>query len=70
MGGFDSDMFIYFKSLLIKGFMELRKHVDLIITLLLVMMDDSNLNCFMNFDDNLFRSRFLEGKTDKEVKII
>ena len=31
------------------------------------MMIDSDLPCFHNFDLNVFRARFIENKTDKEV---
>jgi len=37
MGGIDSEMFTYFKILLFKGFMELRKHVNEIVYLVEIM---------------------------------
>lgn len=37
IGGQDSDMFEYFKSLLIRGFIEVRKHIDELIALINIM---------------------------------
>lgn len=37
IGGQDSDMFEYFKSLLIRGFIEVRKHLDELIDLIKIM---------------------------------
>ena len=47
--------------------MELRKYVDSIVYLLEIMMEDSDLPCFQEFDLKVFRSRFFEKSTDKEV---
>lgn len=68
LGGRDSQTFTYFKILLMQGFMELRKRVDSITFLLEIMMEESDLPCFPEFDLAVFRSRFLEKSTDKEVK--
>ncbi len=38
MDGLDSEMFTYFKSLMIRGFFELRKHLDDIIILIEILM--------------------------------
>jgi len=38
MDGIDSEMFLYFKSLLIRGFFEIRKNLDDILTLIEIMM--------------------------------
>ena len=67
MGGRESETFNYFKILLVQGFMELRKYVDSIIYLLEIMNEESDLPCFQEFDIKLFRSRFFEKSTDKEV---
>lgn len=45
MGGINSDHFTFFKILIMQGFMELRKHYDLIIYLIQAMID-SELPCF------------------------
>ena len=49
MNGKNSDFYQYFKSLLIKGFVELRKHIDDLIYLLEIMMENSKLECFRDF---------------------
>jgi phosphatidylinositol 4-kinase len=67
LGGRESETFGYFKILLAQGFMELRKYVDSIIYLLEIMMEESDLPCFQEFDIKVFRSRFFEKSTDKEV---
>lgn len=67
MGGLDSDMFQYYKMLMVKGVMELRKHVEGIVYLLNIMRQESDLPCFENFDEKVFRDRFKERFTDKEV---
>lgn len=42
MGGLESEMFVYFKSLMIKGFHEIRKNLDDIIVLIEIMMKGKN----------------------------
>lgn len=46
MGGIDSDMFLYFKSLLIQGLYKLRTYTRTLITLVEIMSKGSNLPCF------------------------
>jgi len=56
MDGPESEIFAYFKSLLIKGFFSLRRHLDDMLILIEIMMKskfhalslDSNLPCFVN----------------------
>ena len=67
MGGYGSDTFTYFKLQLLKGFLELRKHVDQFVIMLQVMTEGSDLPCFENFDINVFRERFKESATDAEA---
>lgn len=69
MGGKESNMFLFFKMLLFKGFLELRKHTDDLIYLITIMMEDSDLPCFINLDANYLRLKFMEKCTDKEVII-
>lgn len=68
MGGLQSNMFLYFKILLMKMFIELKKHADDMINLIEIMTQDSDLPCFYKFDLKEFRSKFLETSTDQEVK--
>ena len=42
MGGIDTEMFVYFKSLMIKGFYEIRKNLDDIIVLIEIVMRGKN----------------------------
>ncbi len=47
MDGQESEMFHYFKSLLTRGFFELRKHLDDLLVLIEILMKDSRLPCFL-----------------------
>lgn len=67
MGGFESNMYLYFKVLLMKMFIELKKHAEDFISIISIMMEDSNLPCFQKFDINNFRGKFLQNYTDQEV---
>ena len=46
MGGLDSEMFLYFKILFFKGFIELKNHVDSLMIILEIMQKNSDLPCF------------------------
>ena len=50
MGGLESDLFLYFKLLFFKGFIELKNHVDNLIFLIEIMHKSSDLPCFQKFD--------------------
>lgn len=58
MGGKDSDMFKYFKNILWQGLVELRKYVNEFSSILEIMMEDSDLECFEKFDIAGFQDRF------------
>ena len=47
MDGIDSEMFMYFKSLLIKGFHCVKQHLDDILMIVEVMIKDSKMPCFV-----------------------
>ena len=47
MDGENSEMFLYFKALLIKGFYELRLHAESLIVLIEIMSKGSKLPCFI-----------------------
>ncbi|CAG9312770.1 unnamed protein product [Blepharisma stoltei] len=59
MGGYDSEMYVYFKVLLFQGFLALRKQFDKL-RLLLDMMKHTNFPCFKHPSRAIsdFRSRF------------
>lgn len=42
LDGIDSEIFSYFKSLLIRGFYEIRKNIDDILTLIEILMQGKN----------------------------
>ena len=67
MGGVDSNMFLYFKVLLIKMLILLKKHVEELTCIISVMMEDSNLSCFQSFDYQAFKAKFGETSTETEV---
>ena len=69
MGGRGSEMWTYFKVLLWKGFLEVRKYVNEIVYLVEIMREGSDLPCFYKFDLDQFRERFMEYKTDKECMV-
>ena len=46
MDGPDSEMFLYFKALLIKGIYELRAHAESLIMLIEIMSKGSMFTCF------------------------
>jgi len=68
MDGYNSNNFIYFKMQMIRGFMELRGHVDSLVYMLEIMKENSDLSCFEFFDVEAFRDRFKQRATDNEVK--
>ena len=53
---------------MIRGFMELRGHVDSLVYMLEIMKENSDLSCFEFFDVEAFRDRFKQRATDNEVK--
>ena len=67
MGGLESNMFLYFKVLLIKMMIALKKNVEELTCLISVMSEDSNLPCFDSFDFQAFKAKFGETNTEQEV---
>jgi phosphatidylinositol 4-kinase len=67
MKGKDSDYFGYFRTLMIRGLLELKKFASDFQYLLIIMSEGSDLPCFQNFDIKDWKSKFMEGTTDKEV---
>ncbi|EGR28337.1 phosphatidylinositol 4-kinase, putative [Ichthyophthirius multifiliis] len=66
MHGRDSEQFGYYKTLMVRGFMELKKHTKSFVNIIQIMMEQSNLQCFSEFDIVQFKERFGEKFTDKE----
>eukprot|EP00743_Colponemidia_sp_Colp-15_P007427 GILK01008026.1.p1 GENE.GILK01008026.1~~GILK01008026.1.p1 ORF type:complete len:909 (+),score=167.22 GILK01008026.1:131-2857(+) len=67
MGGEDSQTFQYFRILLIRGFLEARKHCEKII-LLVEMMQDSKMGCFQAGPATvqMLRDRFMTSLTETQ----
>ncbi|CAK67262.1 unnamed protein product (macronuclear) [Paramecium tetraurelia] len=68
MNGRNSDLFLYYKNLMYRGFKALQGYVDEIIMIIEVMMQDSDLPCFERFDIKEFRDRFKEEANDEELQ--
>eukprot|EP00911_Craspedida_sp_UC1_P001890 UC1_evm1s1451 len=69
MGGMQSDMFKYFKILILQGFIAARKHRDRFVTVVETMQRDSNLPCFVGGVDCVrdFADRFQLGLTEEQL---
>lgn len=70
MGGENSDMFAYFKILLLKGLLAARKHSEKIISLVEVMSSGSKLACFRAGASVVpaLKSRFHLSMTDEQLQ--
>jgi phosphatidylinositol 4-kinase B len=65
-------MMHYFKSLLLRGFIELKKHYEYIIRLVEIMSISTEINCFKDSNNNnlvinAFKERFYFQKSEKEL---
>ncbi|CAD8070365.1 unnamed protein product [Paramecium primaurelia] len=67
MKGRESDYFGYFKSLMTKGFLALKKYVIEIENFFKIMVEKSDLPCFANLDLKVFTNRFQLNATDQEI---
>lgn len=68
MEGEDSEAFSLFKVLIIRGFLELRRHVDKIVGLATVLLNGPTMPCFYSGTDAVenLRTRFFADKTEQE----
>jgi phosphatidylinositol kinase/protein kinase (PI-3 family) len=71
MGGYDSDLFAYFRILLLKGFMAARKHMDRFCTLVEIMQTDSKLPCYVGGElaVKAFRDRFCMALIEEQLTV-
>lgn len=71
MGGQGSDMFEYFKILMLQGLVAARKHCDKIISLVEIMRSGSQLPCFKAGVSTVtaLRSRFHLGLTEDALQL-
>ncbi|GFO28943.1 phosphatidylinositol 4-kinase beta-like [Plakobranchus ocellatus] len=72
MGGLGSDMFEYFKILMLQGFVASRKHMDKILPLVEIMQTGSQLPCFSKGISAIraFKDRFHFGSTEEQLQLI
>ncbi|KAB7505196.1 Phosphatidylinositol 4-kinase beta [Armadillidium nasatum] len=70
MGGESSDMFKYFKILLLQGMLSARKHLDRVISLVEVMSSGSKLACFRGGGSVIpsLRGRFHMNMTEEQLQ--
>lgn len=70
MDGDNSNMYKYFRELMIKGMIESKKHVESIVKMVEIMSHGSKMPCFNGKDVtsviDKFRERFYERKNDSE----
>jgi len=68
MGGLNSNVFEYFKALMVRGFLECRKHCEKIIFLVEMMQEGSNMPCFVGGPASVeqLRQRFCTSMTEDE----
>lgn len=72
MGGIQSDMFAYFKILMLKGFLSARKHMDKLLPIIEIMQLGSQLPCFQKGGPGIVRSlkdRFHLNLTEEQLQI-
>jgi phosphatidylinositol kinase/protein kinase (PI-3 family) len=72
MGGVESDMFAYFKILMLKGFLSARKHMDKLVPIIEIMQLGSQLPCFQKGGPGIVRSlrdRFHLNLTEEQLQI-
>ena len=69
MDGENSEMFTYYKSLMIKGMIEAKKHVETFVKIVEIMSHGSKMPCFDKKDINIviqkLRERFYEKESDR-----
>ncbi|XP_022254569.1 phosphatidylinositol 4-kinase beta-like [Limulus polyphemus] len=72
MGGLGSDMFEYFKILMLQGFLAARKHHDKILALVEIMQANAQLPCFRNGASAVkaLKERFHIGLTDDHLQLL
>lgn len=72
MGGLGSDMFEYFKILILQGFIAARKHQEKILNLVEILQANSQLPCFKNGASTIraLRERFHMGLTEEQLQLL
>eukprot|EP00042_Codosiga_hollandica_P037546 m.297201 g.297201 ORF g.297201 m.297201 type:complete len:96 (+) comp55163_c0_seq64:1877-2164(+) len=68
MDGQDSDMFKYFKFLLVRGFLAARKHHERFVVIVDIMQQESHMPCFSGRDTiKAFEERFQMHLTEDQL---
>lgn len=72
MGGFGSDMFEYFKILILRGMLSARKHMDKIINIVEISKTGSQLPCFKSGDGMIqaLKNRFHLTLTEQQLQLL
>lgn len=72
MGGLGSDMFEYFKILMLQGLVSARKHSERILSLVEIMQSSSQLPCFKNAASAVraLKDRFHMGLTEEQLQLL
>lgn len=73
MGGLDSNMFNYFKILILQGLVAARKHHERIVTLVEILQSNARLPCFQWHGASAVRAlrdRFHMGCTDERLQML
>ncbi|BAM39315.1 phosphatidylinositol 4-kinase [Theileria orientalis strain Shintoku] len=68
IGGANSDNFLYFKTLVVKGLLEARKHVDEIVLLVEMMTTANKMPCFLagtTATIEMFKERFMLTQSEE-----
>ncbi|KIH53533.1 hypothetical protein ANCDUO_16335 [Ancylostoma duodenale] len=70
MGGIDSDLYFYYKTLLLRGIIAARKHHERVMTIVQIMSKGSQLPCFRGGAAMLraLKGRFHMTYTDIELQ--
>jgi len=71
MGGLNSDMFLYYKILMLQGIMAARKHMDKLVPIVEIMQLGSHLPCFQKGASvvRALRDRFHMNLTEEQLQV-
>ncbi|KAI1289586.1 Phosphatidylinositol 4-kinase beta [Halotydeus destructor] len=72
MGGLGSDMFEYFKILILQGLVSARKHNERLVTVVEILQTNSQLPCFKNGATTIrgLKERFHMGLTEEQLQVL
>lgn len=70
MGGLESDMFSYYKILILQGLLAARKHQEKLISLVEILQSNTQLPCFKYGASTIksFKDRFLMSLTEEQLQ--